>query len=547
MKTRKVVSMMLAVIIMLALAIPMTASAATVTIIDGGAGQTYDAYRLLDVKLSSEPICGEETGAGHEHGAACYGHAYSLNGKYKGIILEVLGITQTTESDAAINASAIAAIKTFAGGPGAFAKAIAAKIQAAPAIYTPDKSSTDKVMSDVDQGYYLFIESSPASSGEATSQFILDTVGLGEEIDIYAKKDVPSVDKKVSEDREGPFVKGADLNIGDTVYFEVTGKLPSNLDAYSAYAYKLIDTMSAGLTYDAGSMKVFYDNAGVRTEVTAQFSTPTFSSQVLTIGCTDIKTLDDVTVTAAGEFVFTYSATLNNNAGTGNTGNGNAAQLEFSSNPNPGGESETQETPGSEAYVFTFQLDVAKTDTAGNAITTDTAEFALFRMNGSTKEYAVVDSNGEFDWTVATTSATATKFSSDIVTGRFSIEGLKAGEYFLEETKAPDGYNLLAAPIKFVIFAEIEKVGNTYEVTTLEITVGTKTEDGDLTSGVVEIGIENGVGTQLPGTGGIGEIPFIAIGAIGIGLFASAIITFKKRSTLSAISNKKGKRTHRAT
>ena len=81
--------------------------------------------------------------------------------------------------------------------------------------------------------------------------------------------------------------------------------------------------------------------------------------------------------------------------------------------------------------------------------------------------------------------------------GNLHINGLAAGTYYLEETKAPDGFNKLANPIKVTI----AKTSDT------EWTISkndTKEEDKI-------IDIENSTGSLLPSTGGAGVIVFAGV------------------------------------
>ena len=87
------------------------------------------------------------------------------------------------------------------------------------------------------------------------------------------------------------------------------------------------------------------------------------------------------------------------------------------------------------------------------------------------------------------------------------INGLKAGTYWLKETKAPDGYNLLKNDIKITV-----KNG-------FSIFIFTKAENN-----IVKI--VNTPGSQLPETGGTGTLLLTAVGAL---LVAVAMIRFMRR------------------
>ena len=94
-------------------------------------------------------------------------------------------------------------------------------------------------------------------------------------------------------------------------------------------------------------------------------------------------------------------------------------------------------------------------------------------------------------------------------TGRFRLEGLKAGTYYLKEIKAPDGYNLLKKPVEITI----DETGS--------VLVGNETAD--------EVLVENKTGALLPSTGGVGTGIFYGTGAA---LMAGAGLVFligKKR------------------
>lgn len=94
--------------------------------------------------------------------------------------------------------------------------------------------------------------------------------------------------------------------------------------------------------------------------------------------------------------------------------------------------------------------------------------------------------------------------------GKFTIKGLDADTYYLTETKQPDGYNKLSAPIKVVIAEN----GN--------ITIGTDT------TVVTEVKVLNNTGTILPSTGGNGTSLIYFLGAV-LALVSGVVLITKQR------------------
>lgn len=90
-------------------------------------------------------------------------------------------------------------------------------------------------------------------------------------------------------------------------------------------------------------------------------------------------------------------------------------------------------------------------------------------------------------------------------TGELVINGLADGTYYLTETKASKGYNLLREPVKVTI-GHKDANGKLTETSF----VGNQTETD--TSGLVKV--ENNAGAELPSTGGIGTTVFYVLGAV---------------------------------
>ena len=101
---------------------------------------------------------------------------------------------------------------------------------------------------------------------------------------------------------------------------------------------------------------------------------------------------------------------------------------------------------------------------------------------------------------------------TSLSTGRIDIEGLKAGTYYLKETKAPKGYNLLKAPVEI----RIDSDGNIY------VGDSTTVNNGD-------VRVQNKSGTLLPSTGGAGTTMIYLVGALLV-LGSGVVLASKRKS-----------------
>ena len=140
-------------------------------------------------------------------------------------------------------------------------------------------------------------------------------------------------------------------------------------------------------------------------------------------------------------------------------------------------------------------------------------------INEAQKKYndAVVAAAQEYKW-VETSDKTAerVKLVSD-GQGKFEITGLAYGTYYLEETKAPNGYALNKARYKF----EIAK--GSYSATTGGVTYESDDPVSDETVGGAQR-IDNKKVT-IPQTGGMGTVLFTFV---GIALMAGAVVAMKR-------------------
>lgn len=404
------------------------------------------------------------------------------------------------------------------------------------------KISAGDTNADLDEGYYLLVDASDPTKVDAMNSALLQVT---DDITIEKKYDVPSVDKSVK-DSDGSWGEAADWEIGSDVPFQLVGTLPSNYDDYETYKYVFHDTLSAGLKYnDDVKVYAYLDGDLENTEeenkidVTDKFVT-TYENGELTIGCNNLKEINGLT--SSSKIVVEYTAELTSDAVIGSAGNPNKVYLEYSNNPNYTGDGTdipTGNTPTDEVLVFTYELDVTKVDGQNKDKTLSGAEFVL--LNSEKTQAAVVDENGKFvKWAEVTKNDDGTYTYPDGSTlksgedGNFVIAGLDAGTYYLRETKAPAGYNLLKEDIKLTIAATLDTGEDAPALTALTISVNDGDEEnGDLEAGTVKMTVENNSGSQLPETGGIGTTIFYVVGAILVLAAGVLLVTRRRMNTAS--------------
>ena len=543
-KVKKLLGLLLAAVMVLAMGVPTFAASGgyTITINNALAGHTYEAYQVFAGNLSED----KKTLSNVTWGDGVDGTA----------ILTALKGTEeeTTAYENCTTAADVAkvledytydsqAMKDFADIVG---QHLTETTSGTVSAYNEDSKSY--TISGLAAGYYLVKDQNGSVSGaDAYTDFILKVVKNAE---ATPKSDVPTVEKKVQEDdkynQDGGYGNGyndvADWNIGDAVPFKLIGTLPTNFADYDTYQYIFHDTLSAGLSLNRDSIKVYYasDKAGTgKTEIPSEKYTVNVPGTEETDKCSFEVAFADLTsvegVTADKYIIVEYTATLNKDAEIGLPGNPNKVYLEFSNNPNSGGEGDTGKTPEDKVIVFTYELDVTKVDGEDANTKLKDAEFKLYDENG---KYVIVDADGKvIGW--ADNEAGGSTLKSD-ENGLFKVSGLDDGTYWLKETKAPDGYNLITDPIKIEIKATtvndqdwtaMEGPADALTALEIKVTVGSTTTSGtgDTESGIVATDIENNKGAELPETGGMGTTIFYVLGAILV-LGAGGLLIARRRT-----------------
>lgn len=356
-----------------------------------------------------------------------------------------------------------------------------------------------------------------ASAGQTTSTLTFDVPSLGYYLvdssvgtlcsldttkpaaTIQEKNGVPSVDKIIT---SGGVVsadgKSNSASIGDTVNFKTTITAQPGTQNYVLH-----DKMNDGLTFN-NTVEV------KKGESTVESSKYTLNTTGLTDGCAfEIEFTQDFcdTLNANDTITVTYSAVLNENAEIGNVDkNTNETWLKYGDSKNT--QHKTTTTKTFEMNVFKFHIDKNDLNTEKGLAH---AVFTLKKVGKTNTINFVKETPDEINgdiYRVAKTGETGTVTTiTSPDSGKFTIKGLSAGTYKLEETKQPAGYNKLSGPVTVVIDM-----------------------DGKVTVGgteVTQVDVENKTGTVLPSTGGMGTTMIYLIG--GALVLGSGVVLATKR------------------
>ncbi len=470
----------------------------------------------------------------------------------------------TTSSTAKEAAKALAAI-TDETTKEAVAKIVLANIKGDGTALKVGQATT------VADGYYLIVDTTTvngSSDVKVNNAALLRVVDADGTITIKEKTDYPEVEKKVYEDDAKntesldanndygtQYNDVADYTIGDTINFHLIGTIP-DMSQYDTYKYEFHDTLSKGLD-NATNIKVYISDdkvvddddtpIAINTETGAKTGyDATAAGNKVSVTFSDLKSISGAT---EGKYIIvTYDSALNSDAVVGLDGNTNEVYLTYSSNPSQSGDgdNDTTNTPVDYNIVFTYEVEGTKIDAATadqeNPTTLKDAEFYLKNEDGS--KYAKVniekDDNGNVtsskfvEWT---TKEKATILTSD-KNGLFSVAGIDEGTYYLEENKAPSGYNKLTKDVEVVVEATTKNsqtwngsedgaAAKALEAITISVNGGTA-EAGIVEDGKVTLNVENSDGTTLPETGGTGRRMIYILGSSLVAA-VGAIFGFRKR------------------
>lgn len=503
-RVKRVLALLAAFALVLAMAVPAFADGATYTITINNSVGTYEAYQIFKGDLEKNVLSNIEWGTGvTDAGKAAFG------GKTAADVAKTLENNETAAKDFATEISKYLDKDKVAG------------------------VGTDKI-TGLSAGYYL-IKNRSVNPTEAYTDFILQVV---RDVDITPKGQKPTLEKQIKHN-DGEWGVVGDNQIGDTVEFRTITTVP-NTTGYTKYDYEIHDEMSVGLTSnvtDVSGITIKIDDNDNK-ELERSYYTVTVDANKFCVKVDILNAIKDGKIKEGDKLYTYYSGVLNKDAKVYDEGNQqNGACLLYSTNPH--NEADWSKSPAVRVYDWTFKMNVQKVDGANPDKKLEDAKFVLSKSGtvdlGTINEDGtptktdnliklVCDSENK-TYRVATASDENTTENTTYVmtAGDITIKGLDDAEnYYLYETKAPAGYNRLTEPVKFKINATYNETGDHYEA------VSTKVGEAEAAVTGLKVSVENNAGTTLPSTGGMGTTVFYVVGG-GLMAVAVVLLVTKKR------------------
>ena len=425
----------------------------SITINKAVVDETYSIYRILDLETYDK-------GANH--------YIYRANANFEAFITSTEGQNYLVAQNSNGTGATYYVWKTGADVVEFSKAALAwAKANNVTPVDSKKATSTTVKFDNLPLGYYLV---------DTTTGSLLNLTTTSPDAVINEKNTVePKVDKDVKEDSTGVYGKTNDATIGDKVEFKAT------ITTGAGYTkYVLRDTMSAGLTFNANSVKVKVGDTTV--DASNYTVTPNKDGYTFVV---EFKDSYIVTLPKNTKIEVYYTATLNENAVVEGNGNPNELDLAY-------GENKTTDKVKTTTYTYKFNIIKKDGETKTKL---EGATFKLFDKNNNIIYVELIENN----------VYRVTTEENDVLinAGEATIEGLDADTYYLEEVTAPTGYNKLTSKVEVII----SKVGsnNTFSRFTAEVL--------------------NYTGSKLPETGGMGTTLFLTFGSILVIGFGLLLVT----------------------
>ena len=375
------------------------------------------------------------------------------------------------------------------------------------------------------EGLYLVVENATTSNpvdpngkavtiNLAVSPFIVAvpmTNAAGDdyldEVHVYPKNEALVINKETG------IADGDAVGVGSLVPYTITSSIPNNIE--NSLKYNVTDQLHSALDLFIPAGGTLYDAVTVSTLPTNDAGliagtdyTITYVGRLLTVSFTETgrEKLKDYSAVSCS-----FSATVNQSILTDtDLIVENEATLEFT---NENGDEFEADTDDGGPKIHTAAIEVIKMDQAGQALNGAKFKVASSEANAKSGDFlrkdpvsGILYDKGDPEWT-ALGSGNDFEIAPANVASFVGLKDKVGGvwqSYWIVETVAPAGYNLLASPIQ-VTFTDN---GNNY---------------------VVELPVTNKKGFILPSTGGMGTMLFVVGGIVLLGLAVIVLAVPRKK------------------
>ena len=493
--TRKLASLLLALVMVFALAttafaqdVTVTGGTGSITISNAAKGETYTIYKLFDATVNADGSSIAYTGTIPE----------SLNTYFTADENGYISATSAAKDGENMSEGLKTALKTWTAAATAAATA------------TSDGSALN--FKELAYGYYVV------------------TTTQGDQV-ISVDSTMPNVtivDKNSSTPKDlSKTASSNDVSIGDTVTYTVSFKTSNyygaGTEAKEIVSYTIEDTLPEFLS-NVTVTSIIVDNDGSdtttndRTTVTDQFA--------------DKKIVIDWYDEANNQFLYdngaivtiTYTAVVTDKADIDGNGNTNKVTVTWTTK---GGDEPGPDKVETDETIFTYAIALKKVNNKGNALPGAVFQFPFYVKS-------TADANGAYIYAGTTAGAGLTNQITTPDSGVIVVKGVKSGSYEITEVTAPAGYNKLTAPVTVQAVKTsststhttvyLDKDGNVVDVSAKEIEVKVDID----TIAATAVVVVNKAGTELPSTGGMGTTVFYVLGTVLV-LGAVVLLVTKKR------------------
>lgn len=496
MKSKKLATLLFTIILVLGL-LPMSAFAAQRDVVEGSTASitvenavendVLAAYKVVDITYDAA-----KNTLSHEWNSLFDDYFSQTNS-----ITNSANRAYTVDDFAALTKDSAELKTLLAGLPNYIA------IKSIPPVDTQTVAANGTAtFANLEMGEYFIRPTSTTSVYQLMLQKLEPTVSGGkyviDDLPFGAKREEVSVDKAANK---------TSVTKNEKVTYTITVDIPTYASQAVDKSFYVSDLLPNGLTIDPASIKVQIDGTDVNTAAYT-LDTTSVAEYTFKLSVSTEQYTDNWAANGGKRLVITYTATLNNNDTTAvNVKQTNTVTFDYSNYPYVEN-SHKQKMDTVDVTTFAIKIDkYVKNDEDAKLAN---AKFDLYRT--ATQAEVIAGSAVNIPYT----NVNGIKLESDLVTdangtatfAKYEANGTNY-DYYLVETRAPSGYNILDNAVK-VNFTDTEV---------------------EATAGVYTVKVPNSSGILLPITGGTGTVIFTII---GIALMVGAVVLF-------VVSRKKAK------